>query len=189
MALLWLPRQIHLTYSKFFQSYCTEQPQSLWSFLNRSQLMVTAECTQKVPPFVKTFAKPQKTGEHVGLLRVEVWKTLVKLLLLFHLSWENGLMLVVWCGGGISSGTSWRQACMKDDCSAVGDNWDISCASCLHPSWSAQAVCMCLGLTFQTAKANVNNLQIPPFNPSAAETIKTVEVHFGTKVLQSYKCL
>ena len=62
---------------------------------------------------------------------------------------------------------------------------DVRYTACLQPTWSAQDVCMCPGLTHQKAKANINNLKILP----AAEIIKAVEVHFGTKVLQSYKCL
>lgn len=45
------------------------------------------------------------------------------------------------------------------------------------------------GLTLHAAEANTKNLQILSVNLPAAEVIQTFEVHFGTKVLQSYKCL
>lgn len=148
--------------------------------------MGTAECAQRVSPFVKT----QKREGEVGLFRV-VGK------------YDWFLPNFSYCCPclGRSGSCPWsdeyteglappgRQASRQGDCSRVRSNSDIRCAACLQPSWSAWAVCMCPGLTRQTAEANINDLQILPVNPPAAEINKAVEVHFGTKVLQSYKCL
>lgn len=82
-----------------------------------------------------------------------------------------------------------RQACMQSNCLHVRSNSDGRYAACFQASWSAQAVCMYSGLTHQTTKASINNLQILPVNLPGVEIIKAVGVHFGTKVLQSYKCL
>lgn len=78
-----------------------------------------------------------------------------------------------------------RQICVQGCCWCVRHNSGVSCASCSQPGWSAQAVCVHPGLTRQIQK----NLQILSVNLPAAEVIQAFEVHFGTKVLQSYKCL
>lgn len=81
------------------------------------------------------------------------------------------------------------QACMQSNSSHARGKSDVRCAACLQSSSSAQAVCICPYLTCQTAKAYTNNPKILPVNSPAPEIFRAVEVHFGTKVLQSYKCL
>lgn len=149
--------------------------------------MGTADCAQWVPSFANTLAKSQKRER---LFRVDgKYDWFLSTFSYCCLCLER-LGSCQWSGqyteGLVPSGI---QMCMQGNCSRARGKSDVRCAACLQSSSSAQAVCICPYLTCQTAKTNINNPKILPVNSPAPEIFRAVEVHFGTKVLQSYKCL